>query len=48
MKRQTLNRSYVVERIPLLSPAAWTELMTLPGDGAVRGVTRQCYRVRMD
>ena len=55
MKRQTLNRSYVAERTPLLNPAAWTELMTLPGYGAVHsathtdaGGTQQFYRVRVD
>lgn len=49
------NRSYVVERTASLNPAAWAELTTLPGDGALRsfthtnaGGTQQFYRVRVD
>jgi PKD repeat protein len=47
------NRNYVVERTTTLSPTAWTELTTLPGNGSVRSVThtnagggQQFYRVR--
>ena len=49
------NRTYVIERTTSLSPAAWTELTTLPGNGSVRSVThtnaggaQQFYRLRAD
>ena len=49
------NRTYVIERTASLSPAAWTELTTLPGNGSARSVThtnaggaQQFYRLRVD
>ena len=51
----TTNRTYVVERTTSLSPANWSELTTLAGNGSVLSVThtnasgtQQFYRVKVN
>ncbi|HAB18811.1 MAG TPA: hypothetical protein DCE44_20520, partial [Verrucomicrobiales bacterium] len=50
-----MGRKYVLERTPTLSPAAWTELATLSGNGSASsftptdaGGTVQFYRIRLE